>query len=537
MKKSAILYIRVSTDEQAETGYSQRNQEEMLNRYCSLHGIAIKAVYYEDHSAKTFERPEFKKILISFRKNRGLVDVLLFTKWDRFSRNAGDAYGMINILNKLGVEPQAIEQPLDLEVPENKLMLAFFLAAPEVENDRRSLNVISGMRRAQKEGRIMGKAPIGYKNQINGDGVKTVVPNPATSPIVRWEFEQISEGKFTTEAIIQQALNKGLKTARNNVWHAIRNPIYYGKIKLPAYKSEEEQLISGLHIPLITEALFNEVQDVLDGKKKKRRTIMLVDEKFPLKGFLACPHCGKTLTASSSRGRKMYYSYYHCISPCKARYNADEANRLFVNKLGLLKPHEAIEPLYRMIVEEVYSENEKSKNAEAKQIKEDLTREKLRMAKLRELLMTDSIDPDDYRLVKKESEKQVSSLEARWTEVNAKESDMRSHMQKAIKLLSNIDQIFINADVIKKRDIVGSIFPEKLVFDGMHFRTTRINEAVQLIFNISEGLQQIKIGQTGEFSDLSNLVIRIGFEPMTHSLEGCCSIQLSYQTFIFRLQI
>jgi len=53
---------------------------------------------------------------------------VLFLKWDRFSRNAGDAYFMINVLRKLGVEPQAIEQPLDLSIPENKMMLAFYLA-------------------------------------------------------------------------------------------------------------------------------------------------------------------------------------------------------------------------------------------------------------------------------------------------------------------------------------------------------------------------------------------------------------------------
>ncbi|WP_461398299.1 hypothetical protein [Flavitalea sp.] len=47
-------------------------------------------------------------------------------------------------MRKLGVERQAIEQPLDLAVPENKLMLAFYLAAPEVENDRRALNVLLG---------------------------------------------------------------------------------------------------------------------------------------------------------------------------------------------------------------------------------------------------------------------------------------------------------------------------------------------------------------------------------------------------------
>jgi len=52
---------------------------------------------------------------------------------------------MISALRKLEVELQAIEQPLDLSVPENKMMLAFYLAAPEVENDRRALNVLNGM--------------------------------------------------------------------------------------------------------------------------------------------------------------------------------------------------------------------------------------------------------------------------------------------------------------------------------------------------------------------------------------------------------
>lgn len=77
---------------------------------------------------------------------------LLFTKWDRFSRNAGDTYQTINQLRIFGVEPGAIEQPLDLTIPENKIMLAFYLAAPEVENTRRALNVFHGMRRAKKEG-------------------------------------------------------------------------------------------------------------------------------------------------------------------------------------------------------------------------------------------------------------------------------------------------------------------------------------------------------------------------------------------------
>lgn len=184
--KVADLYIRVSTDEQADKGYSQRDQEERLKKYCEINSIQLRKVIFEDHSAKTFNRPQWIKLLVDLRKHRGQSDLVLFTKWDRFSRNAGDAYQMISTLRRLGVEPQGVEQPLDLSIPENKMMLAFYLAAPEVENDRRALNVFHGMRRAKKEGRYMGTAPLGYVNKITEAGKKYIGPREDEALILRW---------------------------------------------------------------------------------------------------------------------------------------------------------------------------------------------------------------------------------------------------------------------------------------------------------------------------------------------------------------
>lgn len=205
MKRIADLYVRVSTDEQAEKGYSQRNQEELLRKYCTINGIQIRDVIYEDHSAKTFNRPQWKKLLVNLKKNKNKIDLVLFMKWDRFSRNAGDAYQMISLLRKLGVEPQAIEQPLDLTIPENKMMLAFYLAAPEVENDRRALNTFHGLRRARKEGRYMGMAPYGYANKITEDGKKYIAPVLKEAKLVRWIFEEIAKEIFNTESIYHMA--------------------------------------------------------------------------------------------------------------------------------------------------------------------------------------------------------------------------------------------------------------------------------------------------------------------------------------------
>src|SRR5258706_931058 len=192
-KQRAFLYIRVSTDEQAEKGYSQKHQDDRLKQYCAYNNIEIMGVYWEDYSAKTFDRPDFNKMLTHIKKHRNSADLLLFLKWDRFSRNIAEAYAMINQLNKLGVEPQAIEQPLDLNIPENKIMLAFYLAAPEVENDRRALNVIGGMRRAKKEGRWMATAPKGYKNIRNEQNRPVIVPGD-DAKYIKWIFEEINKG-------------------------------------------------------------------------------------------------------------------------------------------------------------------------------------------------------------------------------------------------------------------------------------------------------------------------------------------------------
>jgi len=334
--KIADLYIRVSTDEQADKGYSQRDQEERLRRYCNINNIQIRKVIFEDHSAKTFRRPAWQNLLIDLRKQRGNSDLILFTKWDRFSRNAGDAYQMISLLRHLGVEPQAVEQPLDLSIPENKMMLAFYLAAPEVENDRRALNVFNGMRRAKKEGRWMGTAPIGYVNRITEDGKKYIAPKDQDAKIMKWAFEEIFRNKLNTEQIWKQARERGLKCSKNNFLGSDKEP-YLLRInfsflstkmnKANLYRGNMNQLLP-LHYSLMCRMCWTAEREKAVSKK------VIAQDDIPLRGYLICPNCGRFLTGSASKGRNKYYHYYHCSSECGVRYKADDANKLMIEAIG-----------------------------------------------------------------------------------------------------------------------------------------------------------------------------------------------------------
>jgi hypothetical protein len=73
-------------------------------------------------------------------------------------------------------------------------MLAFYLAAPEVENDRRSLNTIAGMRRAMKDGRHVNMAPKGYKNARDENNNPIIVPSK-DAPLIAWSFEEVAKGR------------------------------------------------------------------------------------------------------------------------------------------------------------------------------------------------------------------------------------------------------------------------------------------------------------------------------------------------------
>lgn len=514
--KIADLYIRVSTDEQADKGYSQRNQEEVLKRYCQINSIQIRKTIFEDHSAKTFNRPAWNDLLTDLRKTKGkLSDLVLFTKWDRFSRNAGDAYQMISMLRNWGIEPQAIEQPLDISVPENKLMLAIYLSTPEVENDRRALNVLHGMRRARKEGRWMASAPVGYKNSITEGGKKLIIPKEPEASILKFSFEKIASGQFSTEQIWKVARENGLKCGKNNFLVAMRNPVYCGKITIPKYKDEDSHLVQGQHEPLISESLFYDVQDVMDGRKKQTGTKIMSEDELPLRGFLLCSKCTRILTGSASKGRKQYYHYYHCSSKCGCRYKAEDINQLFFNEIKKYVPKPGLADLCKKVINNVYEEDFAAKGDGRKDVLIKIEELNKKRSNARELLLKGDLDGNDYRVIKLECESKINALEAKLAELSKNNSNIERELDKAVTVLTNLDVLYQISDMNVRREIIGSIYPEKFTFEDIQHRTARVNEVASLMYQISNELTAKKEWASDDKTCLPTWVRPPGLEPIS----------------------
>ncbi len=496
--KTADLYVRVSTDEQADKGYSLRGQQETLIRYCEINNIRVRKIFVEDHSAKTFIRPEWKKLMVHIRKHHGKAELLLFTKWDRFSRNTSDAYQMISSLRKLGIEPQAIEQPLNLDVPENKMMLAVYLTTPEIENDRRGLNTKIGIRQAKKEGRWMGKAPLGYANKAYENGRRYIAVAEPEAEIMKWVFYQLSENIYSGEEILKLARQKGLKCSKNNFYNTVRNPVYCGKIRLAQYKDEEARLVQGLHEPLITESLFYHVQDVMDGRKKEYGTPISSPKDLPLRGFLRCPKCTRMLTGSASRGKNRHFIYYHCTSSCGIRFRADAVNEKFIQELMEFLPRKGFNELFIEVITDCYNNQTRSIQDERKLYIQQINELNRKVDKARELLLDNDIDSADFRSIKADCQEKITRLEAKLTDLNVQNASLlniRPIAEKAIRNLQNLDMLYENAGTEGKRYLVGTLFPENLIYDGETYRTPLLNEAAKLVYLKNKELRAKKMGQ------------------------------------------
>jgi site-specific DNA recombinase len=467
-----ITYCRVSTDEQASQGYSLRDQKDKLEKYCTSHGYAVAAHYQEDYSAKTFDRPEFKKLLAFVKRNKGLITKLIFIRWDRFSRNITDALLFIRELASYGVTCVSIDQPLDLSIPENKLLLLIYLGSPEIENDRRSINTTMGVRRAMKEGRWCNHAPYGYK-YIRDEGNKPIlVRDGYKADLVVEAFELFATGNYDKQTIRKMLVPKGMTLSRAAFANMFHNKLYAGSIVIKADKTEAEVTIKGVHEGLVTEEVFDRVQAIASGKIEIHSKPKTAKEELPLRGFLECPSCGGNLTGSASRARNgVRHFYYHCQKGCPTRFRADVANDSFEEWLGSvsLKPEHTDN--YIRLFESMFTKDDDDRKKQLARITHEISKTEDSLVKLGKLYVEGKVEDTDYENLKSSYKDEIAKLKLEKEEYQIDISETLKGMEFAFSVLSNLQNLWKELDLEGKRILIGSIISGKLIFDGFEYRT------------------------------------------------------------------
>jgi site-specific DNA recombinase len=513
MRRRAALMARVSSDEQAK-GYSLDVQDEALRKYCERYDIDIVHSFREDHSAKSFDRPAFKEFLEYLKRNKGGIDLLLFTSWDRFSRNAMDAYQMIDRLKKLGIGAQAIEQPIDFSVPENKMMLAIYLVVPEVDNDRRSIKIRGGVRAALKAGRWCRPAPFGYRNTRDMDNRPIIVPN-GDADNVRWAFQQVAEG-VTQADMVRELKLRGMPISKSRFSLMLRNPMYMGVITVPAEGNEPKSLVKGQHEGIVSEELFHRVQQILDGNvPKKRISRHTRDTDLPLRGILACSKCNSRMTGSRSRGKMgVRYAYYHCNHCHSDRYRTELVNDTLADIMNSFRLNSDADTLYRELVQRMLSGNDREREVRAVALRETVRQQEQRMIRLQDSLADGDLSPADFREMHGRYAQQKQLAERELTGLMSDTSERSNLLKRAVDAVSRLGDFYMDGDTDTRLRLLSSTFPEKLEFDGEKCRTPRLNEAVALCLSIDGHSSAQKNRTPTEKLVVSGWVARRGIEPL-----------------------
>ncbi|WP_343523836.1 recombinase family protein [Pedobacter sp.] len=483
---TAILYIRVSTDEQALKGYSLHVQEERLQRFCVANNIVVLKVVKEDHSARTFDRPAWKNFIREVKRpKKPSPCLILFTKWDRFSRNIADSYYMIRLLKDLQIEPQAIEQPLDLSVPENKILLAVYIATSEVENDRRSLNVRQGIHKARQDGKWTSRVPLGYTCQLMKRGVKLIVPKEPEASLIRNAYRIIvSNHHSDIQSVYNGLVNSGLKCSRSHFWRIIRNPFYSGKIVVPKFEETNSYLVKGDHEAIIPEILFNKVQRILNSEKRKTIARLKSDEKLPLRGLMLCPNCKGRLTGSKSKGKISYYAYYHCHHCGVFRVRADKANHLVENELNKLVADAAYQKIYsdvlRYVCKEFFEEQIVTQNRAVQSIHKLIER----IVKAKELSLKGEIENDDFILIRTDCEKRINGMGLELQHSTLLKGQNKVQLTRKTLQLTLLGMIWNRYNSIKKRELLTMLLQARPVLQKEFGIDDILNNAARLVLGL-----------------------------------------------------
>ncbi len=500
---SAFLYTRVSTEEQAIRGGSLKTQQDTLRQYCLLKNIRVDKIFVEDHSAKTFNRPEWKRLMIEIDKSNTRPNLILFTRWDRFSRNTGDAYYVISKLKKLGVEPQAIEQPLDLSIPENKMMFAFYLAIPEVENDRRGLNTKIGLQRAKESGRWMGKAPIGYKNYCLADGSKMIIPKEPEASIIRYCFYQMANLRCNFTEAYQEAIKAGMQCSRSNFWHVLQNPAYTGNIRIKGNQNASDYLVPGLHSAIVSVPTFKKVQELFYRERNFKDNAQKTNlrQTFLLRGFVACPRCGRLLTASPSRshtGRRYYY--YHCRERGHYRIRHERLLERMIEKLKVAHALPKYNIEYKNLVQINYAkETQQIVSHKTRNLKSiELFTERIHKAK--NLLLDSHIDFQQYASIKSDLEAKIRLLGYQVDANSKKQIELAETVEKTSNLLNALDSFFNLLQDKNRYAFINIILERGVNWEGSN-PNSMFKKTFQFIYGLNDSSQDSEIPTNEEITN------------------------------------
>ncbi len=248
----AAIYVRVSTQDQVQHGFSLDAQQDTLQNYAKAIGYDVFKIYRDEgKSAKDLNRPQMQQMLSDAKE--GKFSAIFIYKLDRFSRSLKDLILTIDLLKEWGIDFVSLQDKIETASASGKLMFHIISAFAEFERNIIGDRTKFGMERKAKEGGFITKAPLGYKMFH-----KQLIIDPINMDKVREIFKKFIDSEISLSELARQ---NNFSTA--GIIKLLCNRTYLGKIKFADQESE------GSHQAIIEQETFDKVQNKLANMRSK----------------------------------------------------------------------------------------------------------------------------------------------------------------------------------------------------------------------------------------------------------------------------
>ena len=432
--KSAGIYIRVSTFDQAREGFSLREQEERLKEFCKFKRYNIYKVYQDAGiSAKNDKRPAYQEMIEDVKK--GNINVIVALKLDRLTRSVYDIEKLMKFVNDYECDIDCMADESNTTTSNGRMVMRIMTSVSQNEIEKCSERTKFGMAGAIKNGHIPNRTGLGFKREN-----KKLVPDPLTKDIIVRIFDLYLEGK--SHQAIANIYNKEKVLGKTNWYDStiqkiLSNELYKGdyvKGKRTKHPTYYENVIE----PIVSKEKWEscQYQKLRNARHYERTATYLFTNK------LKCSKCGNFLgghATTKTNGKKYYY--YKC-NTCKTYFNEiDIEKELKAFMLELAKQDDLINNYYTPFIKSKLEDKTEDYKKEIKDLDKQLDR--IKTAYIKGVVKLEDFDKEIKHI-----EYQKSDLEKR--QKGQKQYEDLSFTLNDLLIIQDIQEIefYTNPDVL-----------------------------------------------------------------------------------------
>lgn len=491
----AVLYTRVSSDEQRKKGFSLDYQEKQGRDYAQRNDLKIIKIFTESFTAKRPGRPKFNEMLDFVKKNK--IRHLIFLKSDRASRNGVDSATLVYMAERDLYNIHLIQDGLCLNQksrPTDFLIFEMNNVFANFYPRNLSVEVTTKLLEKAEQGYYPERSPVGYQRKPKLRKAYLQI-DPEKAPFIKRIFELYSTGNYSYKTLAAKMREEGfmispaVKCGKSNIEDILNNPIYMGD-----FIFKGKRYYNGKHDPIVSRELYAICQNIIQARIKGKAS----KHDFTFSNLIKCSKCGCYMVGELKKGK---YIYYHCTGnkggECKKKsyIREEKIEHAILETLATMQlSKDSFELAKRCFKNEL--ENQNLYNEERiKSIDEEIKKTQERMNRLFNLFLDNKVNEEIYATKNAELESIMDDLILSRSATTKTACELLRYSESLFELFKMLTGIYSRLNNTKKRELLKMLC-SNFSYDGENVEITikkAFQPLVEIAFLEKMGLERLEL--------------------------------------------